>query len=633
MEKAFLDQSVNEMLEKGAIYENKAKDLVLSSIYTVPKKDSNKRRPVINLRWVNKHIKHSHFKMATMKDVKAAITKDCFMAKIDLSDCFWGLPVHKKDQRFLSFRWGGKNYSFRCLPFGLNVSPYFITKLYHHVVAELQAKGHQVVIYIDDMLILGKDKKTCEASVSAVRDLLQDLGAIVNEQKSCFSPAQQVKYLGFLLDSKAMEISIPAHKVKNTVKAAKKLLRQDKATARDVASLLGKITSLADALFSARVHTTGLHSFKLELLRDFDNWDKKTILSPAARADATWWAENLFQLNGRSLLPPKADFKAATDASDFSWGAWVETDKGKLSWNGHFSKELAGKHINYKELLAVKYLLESVPDLLRNKTIDLGIDNTTALWYIRRMGGRRKDLALLAEELFSLCHQNNTKFLAYHLPGSQNILADLESRRSTQLCDLKLHPDFFRQLDRRWGPHTVDLFSTFENRQLPRFCSWQPQPHSLWVDAMSRSWSDENGWANPPFSLIGRILQKVEHEQSTITLIAPLWPAQPWYPKLLSLLTEPPVLLPQATRLFLTPEASRKRFSPTWSTLAWRISGAHSKNTVTTPLRSRQWSPAGKLPRLTATKATGKDGGLSQVATAKIQQLETKLASGTGSQR
>ena len=69
------------MLEADAIYENPKKNLVLSSIYTVPKKDSDARRPVHNLRFINEHIDSQHFKMTTMKDVKAAITKNCFMAK------------------------------------------------------------------------------------------------------------------------------------------------------------------------------------------------------------------------------------------------------------------------------------------------------------------------------------------------------------------------------------------------------------------------------------------------------------------------------------------------------------------------------------------------------------------------
>ena len=630
IEEEYLDKEVKNMLAKDAIYENNAKNLVLSSIYTVPKKDSNKRRPVINLRWVNGHINTKHFKMTTMKDVKAAITKDCYMAKIDLTDCFWGLPVHPKDHRFLSFRWKGVNYSFRCLPFGLSVSPLYITKLYHHVVEELQAKGHRVLLYIDDMLILGKDKATCEATVAAARELFKNLGAIVNDAKSDFNPAQEVEYLGFLLNSKNMTISAPKYKMTNMTKAIKKFLKKDTATPRDVASILGKINSLADALFPARVHTTGLRQLQLQVLNKSDSWDKATKLSAAARQDAEWWANNLFPLNGRSLLPPQTDAKAATDASDYSWGAWIETEQGKISWGGHFNNTLSDKHINYKELLAVKYLLQSVPDRLHGKTIDLGIDNTTALWYIKRMGGRRTDLALLAQEIYKLTQEIQVTLVAYHLPGVMNMLADRESRASVQLADAQLHPHFFAQIESHWGPHSMDLFSTFQNRQLRRYASWKPQPGAVWVDSMRHPWLRENGWANPPFSLIGRVLQKVAQEGSTITLLAPLWPGQPWFPRLLSMLVAPPIVVPSAPKTFTLPAAAKNMKPPQWTTLAWRISGARFSSKATTSLRSTTLSQAGSLRRLKVTRATGPAGAHSRVTQAKIRRLAMTLRSATG---
>ena len=90
------------MLKEHAIEQTTRTDLVLSSIYTVPKKNG-KTRAVINLRWVNSHLHRKHFKMSTMKDVKAALTQDCWMASLDLKDCFWALPVAQCDQRFLAF--------------------------------------------------------------------------------------------------------------------------------------------------------------------------------------------------------------------------------------------------------------------------------------------------------------------------------------------------------------------------------------------------------------------------------------------------------------------------------------------------------------------------------------------------
>ena len=183
-EEILLDKEVTRMLEMNAIAESKRTDLILSSIYTVAKKNG-KRRPVINLRWVNEHIERKN----SLQD-------------LDLTDCFWGLPLAEKDQRACAFQWRGKNYVFKCLPFGLSLSPLFITKLYRHVVEHLQARGHRVLIYIDDILISGASKSECERSVQAVRECLEQLGARINEAKSTTTPTQTLEYLGFILDAK-----------------------------------------------------------------------------------------------------------------------------------------------------------------------------------------------------------------------------------------------------------------------------------------------------------------------------------------------------------------------------------------------------------------------------------------------
>ena len=72
------------------------------------------------------------------------------------------------------------------------------------------------------------------------------------------------------------------------------------------------------------------------------------------------------------------------------------------SWGGHFTRKDAARHINFKELLAVKFLLQSSPIPLRGKTVDIGIDNMTTVFYINRMGGRNEALAKLATEIFGL---------------------------------------------------------------------------------------------------------------------------------------------------------------------------------------------------------------------------------------
>ena len=112
--------------------------LVISPVFTVPKKGSDKRRGVINLKWVNSHVKYMKFKATTMRDVKAAVEQGCYMTTIDLKDAFWNVPVHPDDRRFLAFRWRGKVYQYRSLPFGLTSSPRILSRYsdryWHHSI-------------------------------------------------------------------------------------------------------------------------------------------------------------------------------------------------------------------------------------------------------------------------------------------------------------------------------------------------------------------------------------------------------------------------------------------------------------------------------------------------------------------
>ena len=632
-----LDAEVQRMLEMNAIKESTRKDLILSSIYTVPKKNG-KRRPVINLRWVNEHIKKIHFKMSTMKDVKQALTKNCWMASLDLTDCFWGLPLDEKDQRACAFQWRGKNYVFRCLPFGLSLSPYFITKLYRNVVEHLQARGHRVIIYIDDILILGNNKKECERSVQAVRSCLHDLGARINEEKSHTTPTQKLEYLGFILDSKAMKIWTPAKKLLNTKKALKGFLRKDLATPREAASILGKMNSLSDALLPARVHTAAIHDFKVQTLqRSNNNWDQRATIPQAATDDAQWWLKNLQALNGREIHPPAKDYDAGTDASDFGWGAWIRTPEGKLHrWGGLFTTAQAKEHINFKELLAVKYFLDSCPVDLQHKTVDVGIDNMTTIWYLRKWGGRKMKLAKLTETIWEIISLNRTKLISHHCPGELNTIADEESRLKRlnydkdnsriqdDLSGLALNYQLFDLANSLWKPHTVDLFATLQDRQLRRFCSWGPQPGALATDAMKISWRQENGWANPPFSLIFQVLHKVRMEGSTVTLLAPFWPSQPWFPLLLDMLVEAPVLLPRLQAQFQHPLLPHGK-TPQWLTLVWRISGSRSALKASSRRLSRRFSKPGSR-RLSRTMTCFGEAGLSSPNfKARINALLTSL--------
>uniref|UniRef100_T1IZ02 Uncharacterized protein n=1 Tax=Strigamia maritima TaxID=126957 RepID=T1IZ02_STRMM len=71
----------------------------------------------------------------------------------------------------------------------------------------------------------------------------------------------------------------------------------------------------------------------------------------------------------------------------------------------------------------------------------------------------------------------------------------------------------------------VDWFATRLNYKLPKFCAWGPDPMAWKVDAFAQNWSNIYGYAFPPFSLIPRIIQKMNRDQADLLIVVPLWPA------------------------------------------------------------------------------------------------------------
>ena len=84
-----------------------------------------------------------------------------------------------------------------------------------------------------------------------------------------------------------------------------------------------------------------------------------------------------------------------------------------------------------------------------------------------------------------------------------------------------LNPNIFAAADILWGPHTVDCFSSFKTRQVPRFCSRWLNPCMEVLDAFSVRWSRENNWLFPPPYLIPKVLRHLQWSSADGTLVVP----------------------------------------------------------------------------------------------------------------
>ena len=87
--------------------------------------------------------------MEGLQTVKALLQKNNWMAKIDLKDTFFMVPIAPPFYNLLLFRVGTETYQFKCFLFGLCTAPRVFMKTLKPVVETLRSIGIRLVIYID----------------------------------------------------------------------------------------------------------------------------------------------------------------------------------------------------------------------------------------------------------------------------------------------------------------------------------------------------------------------------------------------------------------------------------------------------------------------------------------------------
>ena len=415
------------------------------------------------------------------------------------------------------------------------------------VMATLWSLGIRLIIYLDDLLILADSEQTARLHLATAQSLLENLGFVINLKKSVLSPVQKIEFLGMTVDSLTLCLALPRDKVRSIRRECESLIANPTTTVRQLAHLLGRLSSSIQAVFPAPLYYRYLQQAKIQALRSGGHYESQVVLNQEAIEELQWWAENLMAWNGRALAQPDPSIIIESNASREGWGAHCNG----LSTGGLWSQSEQFLHINCLELLAGSFAIKCFAKDKTNIHIQLFMDNVTALTFINKMGRTKsRVLASLSRELWQWCLQTQIAVSAAHISGILNVNADRESRFHLDSSDWKLCPAVFQALQNRWGPVDIDLFASRLTNQLPRFVSWKPDPLSEAVDAFSLQWSKVKGYAFPPFCLLGRCLGQVLRQQvPQLVLVAPVWKTQPWYPLLLDLLIDPPVLLPQIPNL------------------------------------------------------------------------------------
>ena len=258
------------------------------------------------------------------------------------------------------------------------------------------------------------------------------------------------------------------------------------------------------------------NSFSCNNFRDFAS---QTILERVANGSLLVWGE-VGKVDPPHLVMPIT----------------VEPGQPPMQSRGLWSEATRCLPIAVKEAQALFNTLESLCSDTHNARIDAFVDNMALLHSWERQVSKSSAMSDILKDIFSFTLSRNLSLNLMYVPSKDNP-PDAPSRSLSDL-DCSLSPAAWLQVDKAFGPHTIDLmplpFNVQNNRAgCPlRFFSPFPCTQAFGVNVFAQDISsDENAYVFPPFVLIGPLLKYLRSQLCTFSIVVPdLCPRKFWWP-------------------------------------------------------------------------------------------------------
>ena len=137
--------------------------------------------------------------------------------------------------------------------------------------------------YIDGSLLLGEIFEICFKNIRTTFALLRELGFTIHPEKSILVPTQQIIFLGFVIDSVKMTITLTEERKQSIYMLCQNILSNYQASIRDLAQTIGVIVSSFRAVPYGQMYYRELEKCKVQsLVRSGGNCDIKAYISEEA---------------------------------------------------------------------------------------------------------------------------------------------------------------------------------------------------------------------------------------------------------------------------------------------------------------------------------------------------------------
>ena len=196
------------------------------------------------------------------------------------------------------------------------------------------------------------------------------------------------------------------------------------------------------------------------------------FLTTEAISELNYWGANARALNYRPFVyrvnvPHHIVY---SDASDVACASYIYAEvEGFPVAHKTFDDLEMKQSSTWRELKSGSFALRRFAPFLHNSSVKLYTDNK-AVAFSTDSGSNKPHLNTIAKDIFCLTSAHGIRLSVECIPRTHNQKADYYSK-IVDFDDWCVSNDYFRAIDSRRGPFTLDCFASYANTKLPRFYS------------------------------------------------------------------------------------------------------------------------------------------------------------------
>ncbi|XP_058461165.1 uncharacterized protein K02A2.6-like [Malaya genurostris] len=183
------------MLRSDIIERVKGAPEWISPMVVVPKGQADVRL-CIDMRYPNEAIQREHFPLPVIETFLNKLRGSVYFSKLDITSAFHHIELHPESRPITTFMTAKGLMQFKRLMFGINCAP----EIFQRIMSEMLIGIEGVIVYIDDIVVVGKTLFEHDSRLEEVLDVLKENNAKLNDAK-CVYRVKELEILGFKVNA------------------------------------------------------------------------------------------------------------------------------------------------------------------------------------------------------------------------------------------------------------------------------------------------------------------------------------------------------------------------------------------------------------------------------------------------